>query len=165
MKCLFCSASFNSDEKLIEHYIDYHKINKDNKFFQKLFEPRKKASIFRKYLICSDFLLTENFKVKHDFLRHYHDRENIPFEDKSLEIVRTNNITKYEVSVNKHSDYYNFEDPEQVVDDFLRNVHSTFKPRGDALLRCGFLIENIQQSLQENLVPVINTSYWTTEPF
>ena len=72
---------------------------------------------------------------------------------------------KYEVSVNKHSDYYNFEDPEQVVDDFLRNVYSTFKPRGDALLRCGFLTENIQQSLQENLVPVINTSYWTTEPF
>ena len=29
----------------------------------------------------------------------------------------------------------------------------------------GFLIETIQLSLQENLVPVANTRYWTTEPF
>ena len=63
--------------------------------------------------------------------------------------MRTNNITKYKVSVNKHSDYYNFEDAEQVVDDFLRNVRSKFKPRGDVLLKCGFLIENIQQSCRK----------------
>ena len=132
MKWLLCSASFSNDEKLIEHYIDYHKIDKDNKFFQKLFQPSKKGSIFRNCLRCGDFLSTENFKVKHDFLKHYHDGENIPFEDKPLEIVRTNNITKYEVSVNKHSEYYyNFEDAEQVADDFLRNVCSKFKPRGD----------------------------------
>ena len=31
--------------------------------------------------------------------------------------------------------------------------------------KCGFLIETIQQSLQENLVPVANTRYWITEPF
>ena len=152
MKCLLCSASFNSDEKLIEHYIDYCKIDQD-KFFQKHFQPSKKGSIFHKCLRCGDFLLTENFKVKHDFLKHYHDGENIPVEDKPLEIVRTNNITKCEVSVNKHSDYYNCEDAEQVVDDFLRNGHSKFKCCGDVLLKCGFLIENIQQSLYENLVP------------
>ena len=31
------------------------------------------------------------------------------------------------------------------------------------LLKCGFLIENIQQSLHENLRPIVNTRYWTTE--
>ena len=82
MKRLLCSASFYSDEKLIEHYIDYHKINKDNKFFQKLFQPSKKGPIFRKCFRFGEFLLTENFKVKHDFLKHYHDGEDIPFEDK-----------------------------------------------------------------------------------
>ena len=121
VKCLLCSASFNSDEKLIEHYADYHKIDKD-KFFQELFQCNKKGSILCRCPRCGDFLSTENFKVKHDFLKHYHDGKNTPFDDKPLEIVRTNNITKYEVSVNKHSDYYNFEDAEQVVDDFLRNV-------------------------------------------
>ena len=165
MKWLLCSASFNSDENLIEHCIDYHKIDKDNKFFQMLFQPSKKGSIFHKCLRCGDFLSIENFKLKHDFPKHYHHGENIPFEDKPLEIMRTNNITKYEVSVNTHSDYYNFEDAEQVVDDFLRNVRSKFKPRGDVLLTCGFLIENIQQFLQDNLVPVVNTRYWINEPF
>ena len=27
------------------------------------------------------------------------------------------------------------------------------------------LIENIQQTVQENLRPIVNTRYWTTEPF
>ena len=122
MKCLLCSASFNNYEKLIEHYIEYHNSNQDNKFFQKLFQPRKKASIFRKCLRCGDFLSTESFKVSHDFWKHYYDGQNIPFENKLLQIIRTGNITSYEISVNKYHDYYNFEDTDQIVDDFLRNV-------------------------------------------
>ena len=151
--------------KLIDHYIEYHKMDQDYKFFQKLYQPSKKGSIFRKCLRCGDFLLTESFKVKHDIFKHFDDGKSIPFEDKPLEIIRTNNITKYEISVNKYSDYYNFKDAEQVVDDFLRNVCSRFKPKGKVLLKCGFLIENIQQSVQENLIPIINTRYWTTELF
>ena len=126
MKCLLCSASFNNDEKLIEHYIQYHKIDQDNKFFQKLFQRSKKGSIFRKRLRFGDFLSTESFKVKHDFLKHYDDGQNILFENEPLEIIRTNNITKYEISVNKYRDYYNFEDTQQVADDFLRNARSRF---------------------------------------
>ena len=114
---------------------------------------------------CGDFLSTENFKVKNDFLKHYDDGQNIPFEDKPLEIIRTNTITKYEISVNKYRDYYNFEDAEQVVDDFLRNVRSRFRPKSEVFLKCGFLIENILQSVQENLRPIVNTRYWTTEAF
>ena len=112
-------------------------------FFKSFSNPAKKVPFF----VNVSGLLIFYFKVKHDFLKHYHGRENMSFQDKPLEIVRTDNILKYEVSVNKHSDYYNFEDAEQVVDDFLKNVRLKFKPRGDALLKCGFLIENIQQPL------------------
>ena len=157
MKCLLCSASFSNDQKLIEHYFQYHKIDQDNKFFQKLFQPSKKGSIFRKCRQCGDFLSTESFKVKHDFLKHYDDEQNVPFEDKPLEIIRTGNITSYEISVNKYRDYYNFQDTEQVVDDLLRNVRSRFKLKGQLLLKCGFLIENIQQSVQDYLRPIVNT--------
>ena len=108
MKCLLCSASFDSDERLIEHYIEYHKVDRNNRFFQKLFQPSKKGSIFRKCLQCGDFLPSENFKVKQDFLKHYTDRDSVPFEDKLIEIAKTRNITKYEISVNKHTDYYEF---------------------------------------------------------
>ena len=128
MKCLLRSASFNNDEKVIEHYIEYDEIDQDNTFFQKLFQPSKKSSIFHKCLRCGDFLLTESFKVKHDILKHDDDGQNLPFEDKALEIIRTNNIMKYEIYINKYRDYYNFEDAEQVVDDFLRNVRSRFQP-------------------------------------
>ena len=37
--------------------------------------------------------------------------------------------------------------------------------KDEVLLKCGFLIENIQQPVQENIRPIVNTSYWTTEPF
>ena len=132
--------------------------------FFKTFPTQQKGSIFRKCLRCGDFRSTESFKVKHDFLKHCNDGQNIPFEDKRLEIIRTGNITSYEISVNKYRDYYNFEDAEQVVDDFLRNVRSRFKPKGQVVLKCRFLIENIQQSVQENLRPIVSTRYWTTEP-
>ena len=153
MKCLLWSASF------------HFKIDQDNKFFQKLFQRSKKGSIFRKCLRFGDFLSTESFKVKHYFLKHYDDGQNIPFENEPLEIIRTNNVTKYEISVNKYRDYYNFEDTQQVIDDFLRNVRPRFRPKGEVLLKSGFLIENIHQSVQENLRPIINTRDWTTEPF
>ena len=101
MKCLLCSASFNNGEKLREHYIEYHKIDKDNKFFQKLFQPGKKFSIFRKCFRCGDFLSTKDFKIKYDFLKH-DDGQNIPFEDKPVEIKKAGAITSYEISVNKY---------------------------------------------------------------
>ena len=70
MKCLLRSTSFNNVEKLKEHYVTYHKIDKDNKFFQKLFNPAKKGSTFCKFLKCGDLSATENFKVKNNFLKH-----------------------------------------------------------------------------------------------
>ena len=116
-------------------------------------------------LRCGDFLSTENFKVKHDFLKHCADGDSVPFEDKLVEIVKTRNRTKYEISVNKHADYYDFGNEQQVVDDFLRNVRSKFRPRSDVLLKCGFRIENIQPSLHENWIPILSTRYWSTEPY
>ena len=110
------------------------------------------------------FLSTEKFKLKHDFLKHYTDGQNLPFEDKPVEVLKTGGITSYKISVNKQHNYYNFENAEQVVGDFLKNVHSWFQPKGDVLLKCGFMIENIQQSVNGNFTPVINTRYWSTEP-
>ena len=159
MNCVSCPASFDNVEKLREHYITYHKIDKDNKFFQKLFSPTRKRSIFHKCLRCGDFLSTEKSKVKHDFLKHYAHEQNLPFKDKPVEVLKTGGITSYEISVNKQRNYYNFENAVQVVDDFLKNVRSRFQPKGDVLLKFGFMIENIQPSVNENFTPIINTRY------
>ena len=163
MKCLLCSASFNNDKRFIEHYIEYHNINQANKFFQKPFQQN--SSIFYKCFQYSDFLSTESFRFKHNFLKYFNNGQNIPFEDKPLEIIRTGYITSYEISVNKNRDYYYFEDVKQVIADLLRNVHSRFKTKRQILLKCWFLIENIQQPVQKSLRPIVNTRYWTIEPF
>ena len=65
----------------------------------------------------------------------------------------------------KHGDYHDFENSEETVDDFLNNVRSQPKPSGLKRIKRSFLIENIQQSASENLRPILNTRYWTTDVF
>ena len=63
------------------------------------------------------------------------------------------------------SDYYDFHNSEEVVEDFLNNVQSKFKLSGPVLIKCGFIIENIHQSVYENLRPILNTRYWSTDTY
>ena len=89
MKCLICSAPFDNDEDLIEHYVSYHKIDPKNRLFQKLFQSSKNCWIFRKcYLKLGFFFLTTSDHKKKE-------------------------------TVNKHGEYYDFESSEEVVDGFL----------------------------------------------
>ena len=67
--------------------------------------------------------------------------------------------------VNKHGEYYDFGNSEEVVDDFLKNIRSRFKLSFLKLIKCSFVIENIQQSVFENLTPILNTRYWTTDVY
>ena len=165
MKCLLCFSSFDKDEELIEHYITYHKIDPNNGFFQKLFQSDKNCSVFRKCLKCDDFLTISDFKIKHDFLKHYNKGYHDLFEDKRFDVEKTANLLKFKITVNKHGDYYDFENSGEVVDDFLKNACSRFKPSGLKLIKCLFVIENIQQSAFENLRPILNTRYWTTDVY
>ena len=87
------------------------------------------------------------------------------FEDKPVDVEKTANLLKFEITVNKHGDYYSFENSEEVADDFLKNVRSWFKPLGLKLIKSLFVIENIQQSAFENLRPILNTRYWTTDVY
>ena len=164
MSCLLCSSSFDNNEELIEHNITYHKIDQNNRLFEKLFQSNKNCSLFRKCLRCDDFLTTSDFKIKHDFLKHYNEGYNDLFEDKPVDVEKTGNLI-FEITVNKHDDYYDFENSEEVADDFLKNVRSRFKPSGLKLTKCSFVIENMQQSAFENLRPILNTRYWTTDVY
>ena len=84
----------------------------------------------------------------------------------NLLILKKNaNLLKFEITVNKHGEYYDFENSEKVVDDFLKNVRSRFNPSGLKLIKCSFVFENIQQSVFENVEPILNTRYWTTDVY
>ena len=63
------------------------------------------------------------------------------FEDKPVDVEKTANLLKFEVTVNNNGDYYDFKNSEEVVDDFLKNVHSQSKLSGLKLIKCSFVIE------------------------
>ena len=48
------------------------------------------------------------------------------FEDKPVDVEKTFILLKFEITVNKHGDYYDFENSEEVVGEFLKNVRSQF---------------------------------------
>ena len=141
MRCLLCSAIFNTNEELIQHYVSYHRVDANNRFFQKLFEQTNNSAILRKCLRCDDFITTRDYKIKHDFLKHYDEGQTNLYEDKPIDIIKLPFMTKFEISIIKHGEYYNFFNSAEVVDDFLRNVRSKFKPsvlkisKGPLLLR------------------------------
>ena len=110
-------------------------------------------------------MTTSDFKTKHDFLKHYNEGYNDLFEDKPVDVEKTSNLLKFEITVNKHGGYYDFANSEEVVDDFLKNVRSRFKPSGLKLIKCLFVIEIKQHSAFENLKPILNTRYWTTDVY
>ena len=53
----------------------------------------------------------------------------------------------------------------KLVNDFRNNVRSKFKPAGPVFIKYRFIIENIQQSVSENLRPILNTHYWSTDAY
>ena len=94
MKCLSCSSSFNTEDALINHYI----------IFEKLFQPKKNVSVFWKCLRCDDFITTSDYKVKHNFLKHYVKGRDLVFEDKPVDVIKNTKILEYEFFVKKFND-------------------------------------------------------------
>ena len=104
-------------------------------------------------------------KATHDFLEHYEDGKNIPFEEKPLDISKFPGLIIYSIEFQKHSDFYNFYRPEKCVDDFLKNVQCKFESNQKNSLKCSFYIENKQNSVTTNSKPLLDTRYWTTETY
>ena len=165
MRCLLCSAIFNTNEELIQYFFSYHRVDANNRFFQKLFQKTNNSAILRKCLRCDDFITTRHYKIKHDFLKHYDEGQTNLYEDKPIDIIKLPFMTKFEISIIKHGEYYNFFNSAEVVDDFLRNVHSKFKPSVLKYIKGTFVIENIQASAVENSAPISNSRFWSTEVY
>ena len=106
-----------------------------------------------------EFLTTEKHKTVLDFLRHYGDGKSILFEEKALDILRFPALTIYSIEFQKYSDFYNFYNSEKCVDDFLKNVKYRFTSSSKKWFKCSFNIENSQNSIRSDLIPLLNTRY------
>ena len=165
MRCLLCGILFYNAENLNEHYVNFHKVDPSNRFYQKLINCKDNKCIFEKCLRCSEFLPTSKYKAKHEFLKHYDSGKEDLFEDKPTDISETSCFIKYSISVKKYSSSYDFHDSEKIVSDFLNNVRSKLKPSSTVLIKGSFVIENIQPAVSDNFVPLSDTRYWATDVY
>ena len=157
-----CSSEFENEKELIGRYVSYHTVDESNWFFQKLFQMKNKA-IYRQCIRCDEFLMTEHHKAVQNFFKNYDKGKSIPFEDKPVKIQKHFGLNIYSIEFQKHRDYCDFSNPEELVDSFLKNVRYRFIPSGKKWMKCSFTIENIQQSPYQDLRPIINSRYWTTQ--
>ena len=74
-------------------------------------------------------------------------------------------LTAYATEYQKCNESYNFSNPEEVDDDFLTNVKYKFKPSCRKRIKCSFTIENIHQSPHQDLRPILNSRYLTTDAY
>ena len=105
MKCLLCFSKFKDQKDLLNHYVTYHNVHKNNWFFQKLFQIKDK-SLLKRCLGCDKFLVTEKQKTVHNFLKHYEDDKTIPFEEKLLDVLRLALLTIYSIEFRKHQNFW-----------------------------------------------------------
>ena len=141
MKCLLCSFESQDQKKLLEHYLTYHNIDSKNCFFQKLFQSDNRPFL-KNGIRCKQFLTSRKEKATHDFLKHYSDSKDIPFEEKPLDIIRYPALTIYQIEYKKYSNLYPFYNSEKCVDEFLLNVKQRFNATDKKWFKCSFTIEN-----------------------
>ena len=163
MKCLLCSLTFKDEKGLSEHYTSFHKIDKSTCFFKNLFNI-KNSKILKKCLRCEDFIYDKKAKAEHDFLNHFAEGREQPFETKPIDIrTLQNKITIYSIDYSKHKDSYNFFDSEKCVSDSLLNCRYNFKNSEQSkTFKCSFTIQNQQKSAIANAPPSLDSRYWST---
>ena len=170
LNCLLCKQKFTKDN-LKDHYVKFHKVNENNVFFKKLIDQKKKNVIYnRTCKHCNEFIVDN--KAEHDFLKHYMigSGNDDAFDDdddtvRPLNVTSQGVIKKFEITFREHSSYYDFFDSVALVDGFLAQMKNyVFHYNNDVLIRAGFSIENIQQALSDYSEPLVQTSYWSTEP-
>ena len=67
MKCLLCNFQSNESSDVKKHYLELHKVDRNNEFFIKLFKKQNSVFHGKKCLRCNKFLPSRRFKVSYDF--------------------------------------------------------------------------------------------------
>ena len=166
MKCLLCKFRAKNAEEIEKHYINFHNVDQNNIYFQRLLENENDVLVGERCSKCSEFIPTLKYKKSHDFLKHYKNGREAYSEEKPISILEIgNSIKKYEIKFSDHSDYYDFFNAEKLVDEVLTNVRKKIKRSNEYfLIRGGFSIEHFQPTLDNYNEPLKNIRYWSTEP-
>ena len=146
--------------------MQYHRINKNNYLFKQL-SQKNNFCIEKTCIRCHKFIPTNKFMIQHNFLEHYEFGERKPAEFKSIDIIKNKDITIYQIDFNKHSEEYDFYNSHEIVDDFLLNVKTLYKPKNKVLFKADFSIENIQNAsvVSPNTTDIVSIRCWSSEVY
>ena len=175
MECVLCTTPNIKNVK--EHYVKFHNVDENNVFFKKFINQKKKNVVHRRNCnLCNEFVFFN--KAKHDFVKHYSkgivygsgnsgNSGSSSSSGKPLNVTRYGAVKKIEITFKEHSSDYDFYDSVALVDTFLAEVKDLVpRYQNNVLIRAGFSIENVQQVLNDNYAePLVQTRYWSTEPF
>ena len=117
MKCLLCNFESNEKLEVEKHYLNFHNVDKNNIFFQRLFDEKNNVFHGRRCVRCEEFIPTTRLKLFHDFLKHYNEGKDNIVEEKPLTVTKIGKITKFEINYQNHSSFCDFHNSESVVDE------------------------------------------------
>ena len=138
MKCLLCYFNSNEKSEVENHYLNFHNVDKNNIFFQRLFDEKNNVFHGRRCVRCEEIIPTMKFKLYHDFLKHYSDGKNV-IEEKPVIVTKIGKITKFEINCQNNSSFYDFYNLKSIVDEFLFNVKNKIQRSNvEFLIRSGF---------------------------
>ena len=89
----------------------------------------------------------------------------VPLIKKPLNASKFPGLLIYSIEFQKHSNFYNFYNSDKCVEDFFKNVQYKFQSNHKNSFKCSFYIKNKQNSVTNDLVPLVDTRYWSTETY
>ena len=96
-----------------------------------------------------------------DFLKYNSEEKIVSGEERPSNIDKLGNIKIYTVLLANHKINYDFEDSDDVTDNFLLNVKSKFIPSIEVSVKCSFLLPaRVKTGMQIN-----NIAYWSKEVY
>ena len=138
MEFILCHLLFS-----LEHYVDFHGVEKSNSYFLELFKP---DTLDRKCKNCCLMLNSSRMKKNHMFLYHYNQAGSARnrLNDLPLNVLKRGQIVYYSVNFVQHRNYYDFFST-VMIDIFLINVYDVFKPERNLLYKFQEYFEIINQ--------------------
>ena len=125
-KCLCCAESFQDNVDLQNHYINYHGVD-ENDYLKKKHFTRNRNFCSRKCFCCDYFCMNRRYENNHNLLFHYQFSGRQSIEGKPIKIIKYDeNLQRFCINFNEHSDFYDFFDLRSVVSDYLTVFENSF---------------------------------------
>ena len=103
-------------------------------------------------------------KKVHKFVKSYATGKNIPCDGRTVNIKTFRVILNYEILFEEHQEFYDFHNPNELMDNFLENSKNMFVPTDNkVVIKCGLTLVFFQPGPAGYHVPITNIRYWSTK--